>query len=246
MTQFLLVTDLDNTLVGDDRALDTLNQRLTQCRQVNGLKLVYSTGRSLTSYQHLNTKVSLLEPDVLITAVGTEIYYPDNVLDEKWTTQSSVGWDRDAVVAITQQFPQLVPQPKSEQRALKVSFLLNGEDSHILPDLEAKIKNQGVDAQLIYSSNQDLDILSSRTNKGTALAYVQQVLGFESARTIACGDSGNDVALFEQKTLGVVMGNAQPELLKWHHQNPSNDRYLATAHCAAGILEGLQYFGFLE
>ena len=246
MTQFLLVTDLDNTLVGDDRALDELNQRLTQCRQVNGVKLVYSTGRSITSYQHLSTKVNLLEPDVLITAVGTEIYYPGNVLDQEWTTQSSAGWNRDAIVTITQQFPQLVPQPESEQRSLKVSFLLDAEDAQILPDLEAKIKNQGVDAQLIYSSNQDLDILSSRANKGNALAYIQQVLGFKSDRTISCGDSGNDIALFEQKTLGVIMGNAQPELLQWHHKNPNDDRYLAQGFCAAGILEGLQYFGFLQ
>ncbi|PSB18006.1 sucrose-phosphate phosphatase [Phormidesmis priestleyi ULC007] len=246
MTQFLLVTDLDNTLVGDDRALDKLNQRLTQCRQVNGVKLVYSTGRSITSYQKLSTEVNLLEPDVLITAVGTEIYYPGKVLDQKWTTQSSAGWNRDAIVAITQQFPQLVPQPESEQRSLKVSFLLDAEDAHILPDLEAKIKHQGVDAQLIYSSNQDLDILSSRANKGNALAYIQQVLGFEFDRTIACGDSGNDIALFEQKTLGVIMGNAQPELLQWHHKNLSDDRYLAQGFCAAGILEGLQYFGFLQ
>ena len=246
MTQFLLVTDLDNTLVGDDRALDELNQRLTQCRQVNGVKLVYSTGRSITSYQHLSTKVNLLEPDVLITAVGTEIYYPGNVLDQEWTTQSSAGWNRDVIVTITQQFPQLVPQPESEQRSLKVSFLLDAEDAQILPDLEAKIKNQGVDAQLIYSSNQDLDILSSRANKGNALAYIQQVLGFKSDRTISCGDSGNDIALFEQKTLGVIMGNAQPELLQWHHKNPNDDRYLAQGFCAAGILEGLQYFGFLQ
>ncbi len=245
MTQFLLVTDLDNTLVGDDRALDELNQRLTQCRQVNGIKLVYSTGRSITSYQHLSTEVNLLEPDVLITAVGTEIYYPDKGLDHDWIDQSSVGWNRDAIVAITQQFPQLVRQPESEQRILKVSFLLDGEDAHILPDLEAKIKAQGVDAQLIYSSNQDLDILSSRANKGSALAYIRQVLNFEPSYTIACGDSGNDIALFEQKTLGVIMGNAQPELLQWHHQNLSSDRYLAKAHCAAGILEGLQHFGFL-
>ncbi len=246
MTQFLLVTDLDNTLVGDDRALDELNQRLTQCRQVNGVKLVYSTGRSITSYQHLSTKVNLLEPDVLITAVGTEIYYPGNVLDQEWTTQSSAGWNRNAIVTITQQFPQLVPQPESEQRSLKVSFLLDAEDAQILPDLEAKIKNQGVDAQLIYSSNQDLDILSSRANKGNALAYIQQVLGFKSDRTISCGDSGNDIALFEQKTLGVIMGNAQPELLQWHHKNPNDDRYLAQGFCAAGILEGLKYFGFLQ
>ena len=245
MTQFLLVTDLDNTLVGDDRALEKLNQRLTQCRQVNGVKLVYSTGRSLTSYQQLSSEVTLLEPDVLITAVGTEIYYPGNILDQSWIEQSSAGWNRDAIVAITQQFPQLVPQPKSEQRTLKVSFLLDAEDAHILPDLEAKIKNQGVDAQLIYSSNQDLDILSSRANKGNALAYIRQMLNFEPDLTIACGDSGNDIALFEQKTLGVIMGNAQPELVQWHHKNQSDDRYLAKAHCAAGILEGLQHFGFL-
>ena len=183
---------------------------------------------------------------MLITAVGTEIYYPGNILDQTWADQSSVGWNRDTVVAITQQFPQLVPQPDSEQRALKVSFLLNAEDAHILPDLEAKMHHQGVDAQLIYSSHKDLDILSSRANKGNALAYIRQVLGFDPDRTIACGDSGNDIALFEQKTLGVIMGNAQPELLQWHYQNPSDDRYLAQGFCAAGILEGLQYFGFLE
>ena len=183
---------------------------------------------------------------MLITAVGTEIYYSGNVLDQTWADQSSVGWNREAVIAIAQQFPQLVPQPDSEQRALKVSFLLNAKDAHILSDLEAKMHHQGVDAQLIYSSHKDLDILSSRANKGNALNYIRQVLEFDPDRTIACGDSGNDIALFEQKTLGVIMGNAQPELLQWHHQNPSDDRYLAQGFCAAGILEGLQYFGFLE
>lgn len=248
MTQFLLVTDLDNTLVGDAQALATLNQRLTEHRQTHGTKLVYSTGRSLTSYQGLKAEQGLLEPDALVTAVGTEIYYNgSDTPDSSWSDKLSPNWDRDLVVATTSHFSDLVAQPDSEQRPFKVSFFLTEEAAtEVLPRLETLLQERGLSVQLIYSSGQDLDILPAIADKGAAMSFIRQQWGIAPEQTVVCGDSGNDRALFSVGTeRGVIVGNAQPELLEWHQANPADHRYLASAYCAGGILEGLNHFGFL-
>jgi len=69
---FLFVTDLDNTLVGDDQALAELNRQLSQHRTEHGTKIVYATGRS-TLYRQLKPKAAF-GTRRLIAAVGTEIY----------------------------------------------------------------------------------------------------------------------------------------------------------------------------
>ena len=240
---FLLVTDLDNTFVGDRRALTTLNQHLIKCRSA-GTRLVYATGRSLLLYQQLQTEVDLLEPDVLITAVGTEIYRHGQA-DFTWMAKLAIGWNRAAIVAITQTLPDLIPQPQSEQNPFKVSFFLTpAAAATVLPALAARL--QGLATQLIYSSDRDLDILPQSANKGLAMTFVRQQLGFTPHQTIACGDSGNDIALFASgDARGIIVGNAQPELRTWHAAHPNRDRYCAQAAYAAGILEGLQYFGLI-
>jgi sucrose-6-phosphatase len=117
----------------------------------------------------------------------------------------------------------------------------------VLPKLEAALEAYGLEVQVIYSSGVDLDILPRTANKGAATAFLQHRLGLTSDQTVVCGDSGNDLSLFRDvRSRGVIVGNARPELLDWHHANPSRDRYLAQAPCAGGILEGLHYFGFLS
>ena len=248
MAPFLLVTDLDNTLVGDDQALATLNDHLTQHRQQFGTKIVYSTGRSQALYQQLTTEKPLLPPDFLILSVGTEIYLSEqDVPDPGWSKTLAEQWDRDQVVATTAHFPDLMPQPETEQRPFKVSFFLT-EDAAIavIPQLEALLQQRGLDVQLIYSGGLDLDILPRRANKGQAMAFLREHLGMSPDRTVACGDSGNDLFMFcDRPERGIIVGNAMPELLTWHRANPSPSRYLAQAHCAAGILEGLKHFEFL-
>ncbi|MGA7933119.1 MAG: HAD family hydrolase [Kovacikia sp.] len=44
----------------------------------------------------------------------------------------------------------------------------------------------------------------------------------------------------------MIVGNAMPELLQWYHSHANSHHYLAKTFCAAGILEGLRYFGFLS
>jgi sucrose-6F-phosphate phosphohydrolase len=247
MAAFLFVTDLDHTLVGDDPALSVLNRDLAEHRQQHGTKIVYSTGRSLTSYRQLKAEKLLLDPDVLIVSVGTEIYVAGSeVADSIWAEALSAQWDRDRVLAISSQF-DLPPQPASEQRPFKVSYFLSTAIAvELLPKLQALLDAEGVDAQLVYSGGKDLDILPRRANKGKAMTFLRKKLNIPPDRTVACGDSGNDVSMFCDRTeRGIIVGNAMPELLTWHHNNPNANRYLAEKTCAGGILEGLHHFGFL-
>ncbi len=249
VTAFLFVTDLDNTLVGDDDALKELNQQLAQHRQEYGTRIVYATGRSRQIYHDLKAEKQLLDPDALIAAVGTEIYDDDGQVtsDPAWSEKLSQGRDRELTVATAAHYADLVPQPDTEQRPFKVSYLLTEEAAvEVLPRLESQLVERGLDVKLIYSGGRDLDILPRNADKGLAVQFLQQKWGIDNRRTVVCGDSGNDIALFSVgEARGIIVGNARPELRQWYEENPADYRYMAQAHCAGGILEGLYHFGFL-
>jgi sucrose-6F-phosphate phosphohydrolase len=249
VSSFLLITDLDNTLVGDDLAMEVLNQSLEKHRQKHDTKIVYSTGRSLYLYHRLTDDKELLEPDILICGVGTEIFYNGtNIPDPAWSSILSAQWDRPLVAATAAQFPSLTLQPEHEQNPFKVSYGLSEKDSlEVLPQLKKLLTNQGLEVQVIYSGGKDLDLLPHNANKGMAMTYVRQALNIDPLNTVACGDSGNDLALFENREeRGIIVGNAKPELLNWHYENPNPNRYLARDGYAKGMLEGLEHFGFLH
>jgi Cof subfamily protein (haloacid dehalogenase superfamily) len=57
-----------------------------------------------------------------------------------------------------------------------------------------------------------LDVLAPAVGKGEALAFLRERWGFSPAETLAIGDNWNDHEMLEQAGLGLVMGNADPEL----------------------------------
>ena len=244
MSKFLLITDLDNTLVGDSLATEGLNRSLMAQRQQ--FYLVYATGRSYLSARHLQQQAQLLEPDYWITSVGSEIYYRGEV-DPQWAQHLCQDWDREAVAAIAQQLPFLLRQPDSEQNSWKVSFRLE-ERAGIgsLERLERRLQQARLNAQIIFSSGRDVDLLPKQGNKGQAATYLRQYLGVPPEDTLVCGDSGNDISLFQQPARGVIVGNAQPELLQWYYQDNRPWHYLAKSPYAGGIIEALYHFNFLD
>ncbi|MDZ8184050.1 MAG: sucrose-phosphate phosphatase [Nostoc sp. ChiSLP02] len=251
MKPFLFVTDLDNTLVGEDKALKELNDELERHRQQHGTKIVYATGRSITLYKQLASEKSLLEPDALISSVGTEVSLDKEYQtpDPEWSRKLSVGWNRELIVDIAANFSnKLTLQQESEQRPFKVSYIIEeAAAKEVLPQLKLLLESQNLKFNLIYSGSQDLDILPLYADKGLAVKYIQEKLEFFPDTTVVCGDSGNDIALFSVgEERGIIVGNARSELLEWYNENQTDYRYLAKAFYANGILEGLRYFEFIN
>jgi hydroxymethylpyrimidine pyrophosphatase-like HAD family hydrolase len=103
-----------------------------------------------------------------------------------------------------------------------------------------------------------VDLVPARAGKLQALEHVRAAHGFQLAATVACGDSGNDILMLSGANLAIVVGNAQPDLIKWldgagaasagegNSPLPGKVRlHRAGAAEARGILEGLSYFGFM-
>ena len=236
-TKCYIVTDLDNTLVGNTIATQEFNQKILNCGDRVGL--IYATGRSYESAKQLQTTETLLEPQYWITGVGSEIYQ-NGILDSSWSEHLKAQWHREKIHTLAVEFPELLPQPNSSQNEFKISFYLQDDHANeILTQLRDRIVTAGFAAQLIYSSNEDLDILPIRCDKGLALRHLMTALKINNANTIVCGDSGNDIGLFKQDTLGIIVNNAQIELLNWYKDRGGDMIYYANNDHASGILEGL-------
>lgn len=69
-----------------------------------------------------------------------------------------------------------------------------------------------------------LDVLDPEVGKAEALAFFQERWGLGPAETLAIGDNWNDREMLARAGLGLVMGNADPEMLRLGlPMLPSND-----------------------
>ena len=74
-------------------------------------------------------------------------------------------------------------------------------------DVRAALGDQ---ASVARSQSYYLDITHPLANKGVALSEIARLLGVPLAEIAVIGDGGNDVAMFERSGLSVAMGNASP------------------------------------
>lgn len=80
------------------------------------------------------------------------------------------------------------------------------------------LDKSGVRAKVITSGHggwKYVDIVSAQAGKLESLEHVRRELGFALEATVACGDSGNDILMLSGQNRALVVGNAQPDLLKW-------------------------------
>lgn len=236
----MLVLDIDNVLIGDDKATKKLIDWL-KSHQKETIFAV-ATGRSLESALDVLAKHKIRNPEVIISSVGSEIYYGAKITrDLGWSTHIRLSWRRESILEALKPINGLTLQSREHQREFKLSYNLSKNDPPSIEEISLALSSAGLRTNLIYSHGRFLDVLPVRASKGRAIRYLSYKWGIPLEEMLVAGDSGNDEEMLEGRTLGVVVGNYSPELehLHGHHQI-----YFARSNHAFGILEGIEHYNF--
>jgi sucrose-phosphate synthase len=238
--EFVLVSDIDNTLLGERDGLRVLLRWLRRNRPRVGFGV--ATGRVLPLALSVLEEWDVPVPDVLITGVGSEVTWGAGLKpDTGWTERIRDGWRRETVEKVVGPLPGLVRQPDLQQGEFKVSFDRDAATAPSVERIARLLQGRDLNVRLVHSHAKHLDILPARASKGHAIRYLAGRLGLPVRRFLVAGDSGNDVEMLVEDTLGVVVGNHSPEL---EPLRGLDQIYFAAEPAARGILEGIRHYGF--
>ncbi|MFC1493178.1 HAD-IIB family hydrolase [candidate division KSB1 bacterium] len=238
----LLITDIDNTLIGERDALNRFIEHLKDDYKDKALGI--ATGRHLESTMDILKKWKVPVPNILITAVGTEIYYgPNYVLDTSWENHINYRWEPDLIYEVMEDFQGVKLQERINQRKFKISYNI---DPDVIVTKKAVVKflrEKRLSVKVVLSQGAFLDILPIRASKGLAVRFLSMKWGIEMDKIYIAGDSGNDEDMLRGQTKGIVVGNYSPEI---EHLRKDNNIYFAESEYADGIIEGLHYYEELD
>lgn len=237
--RWLLVSDVDDTLLGDDEALSHLARALQNARDY--LALAYNSSRPCASLrQTLSRNPHLPRPDFLIGALGTEI--------EDGASGRPIGafgqalaadWRRDDIATRMAELG-FEAHAAEYQTPFKASFHVPGTDNY--RRAMAHLKKADLHIKVIYSAEQNFDVIPAAAGKGQAVDFLRRRIGLAADRVVVAGDSANDRDMFVPPFKGIIVANADPVL----KAVKGSDVYHAKSPCAAGVLEGLRHWGVID
>ncbi len=207
-----IFTAIDNTLLGDPEGLAQFVKLIREKRK----KFLFgiATGRRLDSVLAILKTHQIPMPDILITSLGTEIYYaPQLIADIAWTYHIDHLWMPHALRRIIGGLPSLIPQPKSEQSRFKLSYYYDSTSAPSMEEISTLLRQQELSVNPTLSFGHFLDIVPVRASKGRALRYVARQWNIPLERILVTGGSGGDEDMLRGNTLGVVVANRHREEL---------------------------------
>jgi len=223
------------------------------------------TGRNLQLTENAIKEFGVRYPDVLCGDVGTSIRKYENgewKFDDGWVAHvrhASPRWDaaaiRDAVAGVA----GMREQESEHLNQFKQSYYVDHEKKEeVLRAVDKRVKGK-FDEVIIYSfDSQDgkglLDLLPESATKQTALEYVAREFGSNKEEVVFCGDSGNDIFPLTAGFSGVLVKNADHQLVANVRQaldkNPDLKVYFSkgnfkglSGYYTSGVIEGAYHYG---
>jgi sucrose-phosphate synthase len=236
-----LFSDLDQNLLGNTKALNPFIDALETNRKC--VLFGIATGRRLYSAIQAIKKYRVPMPNVLMTSLGTEIYYnPNLVPDVAWGLHIDYLWNPRVIRRIFKDLPGLKLQPRMEQGRFKISYYI---DPQIAPDVQhinKLLHQEGQAANVVLSFGQYLDIIPVRASKGLALRWVADRYDIPLEQILAAGGSGADEDMMRGNSLAVVVANRHNEELS--DLVHVDEIFFASRPFAEGILEAIELYDF--
>ncbi len=255
----LIVSDMDGTLVNDEKKIDEEIYAILPKLKEMGTKFVVASGRQ---YPSLKADFKEHTKDVVIIAEnGAFIMDDEKELYARCMTQEDVRASLDAAFS----FPKLEPivcakhrtytrdpemkafleSPKFkytvelaedlyaiDDEIIKVSIIvLDGKDSSEYYDLLRPVLTERLN--LVTSGEGCLDTGIHGINKGTAVEALQKVWNITPEETMVFGDQYNDIDMFEKAHYSFAMAGAVEGAKK-------KARYQAGSNNEGGVVKAIR------
>ena len=238
----IVVTDIDDTLTGDDEGLRALVERLIDAGPNVGFGI--ATGRTLDLALEMIDHLGIPVPDMLITGTGTQLHYGERLIrDRSWERQIHHRWEPAKIRAVLARVDGLRLDADAAQTPYRIRYEYDPEIGPDVSDVRRLLRKEGLPATTIQDHGRFLDVIPVRASPGLAIRFLGFKWDLPPERFLTAGDSGNDADMLSGDTLGVVVGNHTGELERLREQ----DRvYFAERHHAWGVLEGIEHYRFFD
>jgi Cof subfamily protein (haloacid dehalogenase superfamily) len=253
-----VISDVDGTLVADDKSLPEANRRavttlvqagiavaLISSRPPRGMaaviraldvSLVFAgfNGGVISTADDRILEQHLLEPDVArrtvasLSAGGADIWVFSG---EDWFVRNANSPYNEREIRTVRFQPTVVDDFGA---ALRTAGKIVGvsDDAALLGRSEAALRAELSDvATIVRSQRYYLDVTHPLANKGDGVRSIAKQLGVPLEEVAVIGDGPNDVAMFEAGGLSIAMGNAEPAVRRAadHVTGANNDGGFAEA-----------------
>lgn len=235
---FVLATDLDGTFLGGDESARA--ELYTLLRTESSHTLIFATGRGLESVLPLLADSRVPTPAYVIADVGCTVVRGDTLEPvHEVQTDIQAAWPGTLrILDALREVPGLIRQDVPQER--RASYYL--EDVARIPEIQQIVAP--FDCRVLHSAGRYLDVLPRGVDKGSTLRRLLALLGVDERFVVVAGDTANDLALFDAGYRGIAVGNADDQVRA--HVEGNAQVYVASGHGAAGILEGLEGFGWVS
>lgn len=237
----LLVSDIDGTLVGEDKIVPSGVVTAVRAAQERGIRVCLATGRMWEAARPFVEVLGADPPIILYNGAVVYDFAKDRTL---WWCRLPLDATRQILAAIrraAQVTPLLFVGGKAFAERSTPSVDLYGRRNRvtveITPDFTALFTQEpvkilvvghpadlqalsaslaelpGVPVNQVFSQRDYLEILPAETSKGRALRVLAQAVGVPLERVVAVGDHLNDLTMLTTAGLGIAVEGSPPELL---------------------------------
>ena len=257
----LIVSDMDGTLVNDEKKIDETIYALLPKLKEKGIRFVVASGRQYPSLckdfqEHVKDVVLCSENGAFIMDNGKELY-------AKCMTKEQVKMSLDAAFAVegmepvvcakhvtyarTQEMVDFLGSPKFNYKMALVDDLYNIDDDII--KISMAVMN-GEDTVSMFRKvrgalDESLNLMTSGegcmdtgiygVNKGTAVEVLQEMWDIAPEETMVFGDQYNDVDMFDRAHYSFAMAGAVEGVKK-------KARYQAGSNNEGGVVKEIRKF----
>ncbi|NLA93343.1 MAG: HAD-IIB family hydrolase [Spirochaetales bacterium] len=243
--EHLLISDFDNTLTGDQRAIDELKIILDKYYPKLGFAI--ATGRHIDSTLDGLAQYDFPLPDLIISGVGAQIFYGVGLMeDEGWSHYIKSQWNGDKIIYLLEEFKEFNPRYRfTSPGESRVSYYIDYDvkNERLVEKIREILDSNELAYHLIYSHGHYIDIIPYRASKGAAVDHVIGRWNLNPQQVVTAGDSANDFEMFTREINGIIVANYEEALEPFQGQK---HLFFSPSPYARGLLEGLRHFKVIE